>query len=335
MAALLTATRDASRYVRDLAAMALARARSWTRSLVARLEERQQQGDPDENVARKLEQAYLQVLRREPHAADRLLAIVLRREGPVRWRQALREGPPVDPVVARALLTHLERVPWETWARPPHRASQKVENGQQSGSEDPSPLVLLRALVPGDLLAPWLIQQALHRTTAPLPMRLYVIVQANSIPPALQQAVQRLWIEAIQAVEVPELYALLDRLGFSGIRALIDSLWHAPDALKRAWRLLTQPEAARILPMPQRTDLPWLEARLAALPPGDQDSRLQVLVDLGRLYELGNDPGLRQAVFQTQIPRLLLRYLSNPVTCQWVAIALANLYGRWMPPRCP
>lgn len=115
-AALLEATRDAHMYVRHAAAIALGLARGWTPELVDRLEVRLREGDPDANVVRALEDAYPHALRRAPGAVDRLLAIVLERKGPARWRKALAEGPQADAAVAWELLKRLEARPLKDWA---------------------------------------------------------------------------------------------------------------------------------------------------------------------------------------------------------------------------
>ncbi|WP_243665167.1 hypothetical protein [Rhodothermus marinus] len=58
-------------------------------------------------------------------------------------------------------------------------------------------------------------------------------------------------------------------------------------------------------------------------------------MDLLGLWDLGNDPALRKAVFQTRIPELLLRHLADPAECRIVAEAVGSLFSRGVMPRCP
>lgn len=146
-------------YVRHAAAMALGLARGWTPELVDRLEVRLREGDPDANVVRALEDAYPHALRRAPGAVDRLLAIVLERKGPARWRKALAEGPQADAAVAWELLERLEARPLKDWAPVPPGSGpgllQRMVEFFVRAEEDPPPLGIIGRLVPGKCLIPF------------------------------------------------------------------------------------------------------------------------------------------------------------------------------------
>lgn len=73
-----------------------------------------------------------------------------------------------------------------------------------------------------------------------------------------------------------------------------------------------------------------METVLARLKPGTRDPRLEPLVRLLGLWELGQYH--RQAMFQSRIPQLLLRHLADPAECRVVADAVGSLYRRR--PRC-
>ena len=88
------------------------------------------------------------------------------------------------------------------------------------------------------------------------------------------------------------------------------------------------------LPEPTAEDLPWVEATLARLAPGARDPRLEPLVDLLGLWNLGNDSALRKAAFRYRIPQLLLRHLADPHECRAVAEVVGSLFGRGVTPRC-
>ncbi|ACY47549.1 HEAT repeat domain-containing protein [Rhodothermus marinus] len=348
-AALLEATQDSSEYVRHFSAMALGRARGWTPELVARLEARLEAGDPDDNVVRGLEGAYLYALRREPGSVDRLLAIVLDRKGPARWRKALAEGPPADSIVARALLERLAARPVEDWASMPPKfgleALQRMIEFFVRAEEDPPPLVLIGHLVPREMLDLWLIRRALEDPKLSLEHRLWLIHQTLEIPADLREDVWRLLMQALREEEGGEMtLALLGRWGFAGVRRLVEERWDEPETLRRVARhLLRQEELGRrraatgspggpSLPRPSAEDLPWIEATLARLVPGTRDPRLEPLVGLLGLWELGQYH--KRAVFQTRIPQLLLRHLADPVECRAVAEAVGSLFSRGVVPRC-
>ena len=350
--ALLEATQDASEYVRHFSAMALGLARGWTPELVDRLEVRLREGDPDENVVRGLERAYLHALRREPGSVDRLLAIVLERKGPARWRKALAEGPPADSIVVRALLERLASRPLKDWASMPPKfgleALQRMIEFFVRAEEDPLPLVLIGHLVPREMLDPWLIRRALEDPNLSLEHRLWLIHQTLEIPADLRENVWRLLMQALREEEGGEMtLALFGRWGFAGVRRLVEERWDEPETLRRVARYLRrQEELGKLraatgntggphLPKPSDEDLPWIEATLARLVPGTRDPRLAPLVELLGLWDLGNDPALKKATFQTRIPQLLLRHLADPVECRAVAEAVGSLFSRGIVPRCP
>lgn len=189
-AALIGATRDAHMYVRHAAAIALGLARGWTPELVDRLEVRLREGDPDANVVRALEDAYPHALRRAPGAVDRLLAIVLERKGPARWRKALAEGPQADAAVAWELLKRLEARPLKDWAPVPPGFGpgllQRMVEFFVRAEEDPPPLGIIGHLVPREMLDPFLIRRALEDPEASLGHRLWLIQQALEIPEDLR-----------------------------------------------------------------------------------------------------------------------------------------------------
>lgn len=120
----------------------------------------------------------------------------------------------------------------------------------------------------------------------------------------------------------------------------------SPETLQRIARYLRRQEelgkprvstgdaGGPYLPEPSAEDLPWIEATLARLVPGARDPRLEPLVDLLGLWDLGNDPALKKAVFQTRIPQLLLHHLADPVECRAVAEAVGALFRRGSLPRC-
>ena len=349
--ALLEATRDASEYVRHAAAMALELARGWTPELVARLEVRLREGDPNENVVRALEGAYLHAFRRTPGAVDRLLAIIVERRGPARWRKALAEGPPADSAVARALLERLAARPVEDWASMPPKfgleALQRLIEFVVRAEEDPPPLVLIGHLVPREMLDPWLIRRALEDPKLSLEHRLWLIHQTLEIPADLREDVWRLLMQALREEEGGEMtLALFGRWGFAGVRRLVEERWDEPETLRRVARYLRrQEELGKLraltgnpggpsLPKPSAEDLPWIEATLARFVPGTRDPRLAPLVELLGLWDLGNDPALKKATFQTRIPQLLLRHLADPVECRAVAEAVGSLFSRGVVPRC-
>ncbi len=348
-AALLEATGDASEYVRHAAAKALGLVRGWMPELVARLDARLREGDPDEDVVRALEGAYLHALCQEPGAVDRLLAIVLERKGPARWRKALAEGSPADSTVARALLERLAARPLKDWAPMPPKfgleALQRMIEFFVRAEEDPPPLVLIGHLVPRDMLDPWLIRRALEDLEASREHRLWLIQQTLDLPEDLREGVWRLVMQALREEEGGEMtLALLGRWEFAGVRRLVEELWDDPEALRRvAGYLQRQEERGRLraaaghgggpsLPEPSAEDLPWIEATLARIEPGSRDPRLEPLVDLLGLWELGQYH--KRAVFQTRIPELLLRHLADPAACRVVAEAVESLFSRGRRPRC-
>ncbi|GIV55169.1 MAG: PBS lyase [Candidatus Kapaibacterium sp.] len=347
--ALLDATRDANKYVRHAAAMALGIARGWKPDLVARLEERLQEDDTDENVVRALEGAYLHSLRREPGAVDRLLAIVLEREGPARCRKALAEGPPADSAVARMLLIRLAGMPLEEWVPMPPKfgleALQRMIEFFVRGEEDPPPLAIINTLVPRKMFDPWLIRRALEDHEASLEHRLWLIRQTLEIPTDLREDVWQLLMQALREEEGSEMtLALLGRWEFAGVRRLVEELWDEPETLRRVARYLQRQEelgqlraatgnaGGPYLPKPSAEDLSWIEVTLARLTPGARDPRLEPLVDLLGLWELGQYH--KRAVFQTRIPQLLLRHLADPVECRAVAEAVGSIFSRGVTPRC-
>jgi HEAT repeat protein len=347
-AALLGATQDANEYVRHASAMALSLARGWTPELVARLEDRLKAGDSDDNVARGLEGAYLHALRQEPGSADRLLAIILERKGLARWRKALAEGPPADSDAARALLERLTARPTKEWAPMPPKVGlqhpQRMIEFFTRAEEDPSPLVLIGRLVPRPMLDPWLIRRALDDPELSLEHRLWLIHETLEIPGDSREGVWRLLMQALRKEEGGEMtLALLGRWGFAGVRRLVEELWNEPKTLQRSARYLRQQEelgkrraatgmtSGPYLPRPSVEDLPWIETTLARLEPGARDPRLEPLVELLSLRELGHH---KQAVFQTRIPDLLLRHLTDPVECRAVAEVIGSLFGRGVLPQC-
>ena len=346
--ALLEATRDASEYVRHAAAMALELARGWTPELVDRLEVRLREGNPDENVVRALEGAYLHAFRRTPGAVDRLLAIIVERRGPARWRKALAEGPPADSAVAWALLERLDARPLKDWASMPPKFGpellQRMIEFFVRAEEDPPPLVLIGHLVPREMLDPWLIRRALEDPNLSLEHRLWLIHQTLEIPADLREDVWRLLMQALREEEGGEMtLALFGRWGFAGVRRLVEERWDEPETLRRVARYLRrQEELGKLraltgnpggpsLPKPSAEDLPWIEATLARFVPGTRDPRLEPLVELLGLWELGQH---KRAVFQTRIPQLLLRHLTDPVECRAVAEAVGSLFSRGVVPRC-
>jgi len=350
-AALLEATRDAHMYVRHAAAIALGLARGWTPELVDRLEVRLREGDPDANVVRALEDAYPHALRRAPGAVDRLLAIVLERKGPARWRKALAEGPQADAAVAWELLKRLEARPLKDWAPVPPGFGpgllQRMVEFFVRAEEDPPPLGIIGHLVPREMLDPFLIRRALEDPEASLGHRLWLIQQALEIPEDLREGVWQLLMQALREEEGGEMtLALLGRWGFDGVRRLVEELWGEPETLRHVARHLRQQEelgklqtaAGNVggprLPEPTAEDLPWVEATLARLAPGARDPRLEPLVDLLGLWNLGNDSALRKAAFRYRIPQLLLRHLADPHECRAVAEVVGSLFGRGVTPRC-
>jgi HEAT repeat protein len=347
-AALLEATGDVSKDVRHFAGMALGVARGWRPELVARLEARLKQGDADENVVGQLEAAYLHALRQEPGAVDRLLAIILRQEGPARWRRALAAGPAAEPAVAQALQDRLAPRPLVEWAPMPKVNIKEWLSSLGRGEEDPPPLSLILNLVPVKQRDPWLVQKVLADQKASLEHRLWLLLEVGDIPQELQDGVWNLWLQALKEEKGGErLLRLLGRWKFAGLRRLMEVLWDDPDNLRKAAGYLRKQEqlgkrrglAGQMpgvdLPGPTVEDLPWIEATLARIPAGSGDPRLETLVDLMGLGSLGNDPHLRRKAFRTRIPELLYRHLSDPRECRWVAAAVGSLHGRMVPPRCP
>jgi len=349
--ALLEATRDASEYVRHAATMALELARGWTPELVDRLEVRLREGNPDENVVGALERAYLHALRRVPGAVDRLLAILLQRKGPSRWRKALAEGPPADSAVAWALLERLAARPLKDWASMPPKFGpellQRMIEFFVRAEEDPPPLVIIGHLVPREMLDPWLIHRALEDPETALEHRLWLVQQAPDIPENLREGVWPLIRRGPRHAEGGETtLALLQRWGFVGVRRLVEELWAEPKTLWRAAQyLLRQEEYSRFqaatgnasgpqLPAPSIEDLSWIEATLSRLEPGSRDPRLEPLVKLLGFRQLGTDPSLRRAVFQTRIPNLLLRHLRDPEECRLVSEAIRSVFQRGTAPAC-
>ena len=210
--------------------------------------------------------------------------------------------------------------------------------------EDPPPLVLIGHLVPRERLDPWLVRRALEDPDLSLEYRLWLIHQTLEIPEELREDVWRLLMQALREEEGGEMtLALLGRWGFAGVRRLVEELWNEPETLRRVARYLQRQEelgkrraatgsvGGPYLPKPAVEDLPWIEATLARIKPGARDPRLEPLVELLGLWELGQY--YKRAVFQTRIPQLLLRHLADPVECRAVAEAVGSLFGR-QPPRC-
>ncbi|MDQ7041811.1 MAG: HEAT repeat domain-containing protein [Rhodothermus sp.] len=350
-AALLAATRDPGDYVRHEAAKALGQTRAFTPELVAALAARLEEGDAAENVVAALESAYLHALRREPGSVDRLLAILLHREGEARWRRALLEGPPALPEVAQALLERLAGLPLEAWTSAPARygPGDMVQMLREilAAEADPPALVLVRHLVAPECFDAWLVGRVVEDQTLSLEHQLRLLQGVTQIPEDLREAVWQLFLQAVRAEIGDETaFGLLAHFGFAGTRRLVEALWDDPPALQRAARYLLRQEnlaerrgltgspGGPRLPVPQVEDLPWIEATLARIPAGKHDPRLAPLVELLRLYELGNDVALRKAVFQTRIPELLYRHLEDPVACRGVAHVVGRLHGRQVTPRC-
>jgi len=214
--------------------------------------------------------------------------------------------------------------------------------------EDPPPLVLIGHLVPREMLDPWLIRRALEDPKLSLEHRLWLIHQTLEIPADLREDVWRLLMQALREEEGGEMtLALFGRWGFAGVRRLVEERWDEPETLRRVARYLRrQEELGKLraltgnpggpsLPKPSAEDLPWIEATLARFVPGTRDPRLEPLVELLGLWDLGNDPALKKATFQTRIPQLLLRHLADPVECRAVAEAVGSLFSRGIVPRCP
>ena len=345
---LLAATRDASEYVRYAAASALGMAQSWTPTLVEQLRRRLEKGDPDENVERALEVAYLHALRHEPGTVDQLLKIIISRKGPSHWRRALAEGPPADPTVARTLLHRLAEYPPSEWAPLPSSGIGKLAQFIASlvhAEEDPPPLVILTRLITPEILDPWLVQYALTAPDLSLSHRLWLLQLTSAIPEEFQDTVFQLWTEALLQGEGLEWgMELLKRWGFASVQRLITMFWNRPEALHRVWQNLRKLEAQAAqqeamgfsgtfsLPKPSAADLPWIEAMLARIPAGARDPRLTPFIHLAGIWHLGNHPALRRAAFRTRIPALLLRHLADPVECRTVAEAVGSLFGRQPPP---
>ena len=344
-AALLAATRDPDEYVRHEAAKALGQTRAFSPNLVAALAARLKAGDADKNVAAALENAYLHALRHEPGSVDRLLAILLHREGEARWRRALLEGPPASPEVAQALLERLAGLPLEAWTPSPARYSPgdmaQMLRQILAAEADPPARVLVRHLVAPERFDTWLVSRVVKDPEASLEHRLWLLQEVAQIPEDLREAVWQLFLQAVRKeIGGEATRSLLGRFGFTGTRRLVEALWDDPPALQRAARYLLGQEHLDSmqdgprLPVPAEADLPWIETILARLPADRHDPRLEPLVELLRLYELGNDAALRKALFQTRIPELLYRHLTDPVACRVVAHVVGSLHARQVVPRC-
>lgn len=343
-AALLEATQD-------VFATALGLARGWTPELVAHLETRLKAGDPDDNVVRGLEGAYLNALRREPGSVDRLLAIVLDRKGPARWRKALAEGPQADEAVARALLERLEARPLNDWAPMPKfdvKDMQQMLEFMVRAEEDPPPLTIISHLVPSKIFDPWLIRRALDEPKLSIEHRLWLI-QQTQMPESLRENVWRLIVQGLREEKGDQMVlALLGKFGFAGVRRLLEELWDEPETLQRVARYLRRQEnlgklqvaagntGGPYLPRPTVEDLPWIKTMLSRIKPGTHDPRLESLVELANIWDLGNNPTLRKAAFQAGVPQLLIQYMNDPKECEVVRHAVGSLFHRSMlPPPCP
>ncbi len=341
-AALLAATYDPDKYVRHAAAQALGQTHAITPWLVGQMEIRLREGDTDANVGAALENAYLHALRHEPASVDRLLAVLLHREGDAHWRRILLEGPPASPEVAQALLERLAGLPLEAWTPSPARYGPGDMAQVLEAEADPPARVLVRHLVAPERFDAWLVKRVLEEREASLEHRLWLLQGVTQLPEDLREAVWQLFLQAVrEEIDGEAARGLLIRFGFAGTRRLIEALWDDPPALQRAARYLLGQEHLDSmqdgprLPVPAEADLPWIEAMLARLPADRRDARLEPLVELLRLYELGgNNPALRKALFQTRIPELLYRHLTDPVACRVVAHVVGNLHGRQVVPRC-
>lgn len=347
--ALLARTSDPDVYVRDAAAMALALAQAVPEGLIQRLEARIREGDPDENVLRKQRQARPALLRRDPAAVDRLLALVLGEEGTARERELLARGPAASPEVAQALLDRLAREPLEAWVAP----RGGLLGALFSGEGDIEPGTLLEALVPRELLHPWLLRQA-RRGDADPEHQMRVLALAWAADPAERLAVGREILAEAARRGAPdrEVVALaLRTLGYDALRVLADTLWEDPRALERLAELLdrlrTESQLATIIgtaggvpfTAPRMEDIPWIAARLAALEPGRETRRLGAFVRVARVREM-LDWELRRAAFEAGILPDLWQHMADPRDCPVVAdtvIALHHERGvlpAWRPP-CP
>ncbi|RMG61180.1 MAG: HEAT repeat domain-containing protein [Deltaproteobacteria bacterium] len=339
--ALIEATKDPGVYVRDAAAMALSTAEAWNPGLVDALKKRMEMGDSDSNVEGKLEEAYLNALRKDPGSVDRLLAVVLGKEGPARWRKALAEGPPASPAVSRALLKKLGELPLNSWAEVPGGNFGNFVKWIEAiarAEENPSPLSQILNLVPREELDPWLVNRALGDRKTGLKKRLWLIGLVQEIPEERKEEVWNLVKESLQeGTGEGEILNLSGRWGYEGIRRLIQELWDDPGRLRKVWRFLrgmgerkkaSLSGAGGSLPTPGVEDLPWIEETLSRIPAGARDPRLEPVVDLTGIYEIGNNPELEREAFQTKIPSLLLRHLNDPEECRAVQFALGSLFHR-------
>ncbi len=341
--ALLARLEDPNADVRDSAAMALAKVRVAPPGLLARLEARIARAEPDENVRRKLRATRLHLLCADPQAADRLLAIVLRRAGDQRSRRELLRCGGLAPPLARALLARLDTEPVAAWL-PEGDASPEAAIRNE---EDPPPWALLTALVPAGLREAWLIRQA-GRPGPSWDRRLRLLALAGEIPASMRGAVVRLWVEAVRADAV-EPDAALDvffpKLGYAGLQALADAFRDRPRLLGRAADLV---DAAHDLagrraaaggggggvPEPGAEHLPWILRHLQAIEKARDTRRLEAFVRLARVAALGRRWRLQRAAYEAGITPLLLGHLDEPGWCRAVRHVAGALLGRMTPPEC-
>jgi hypothetical protein len=344
--ALLEALDDPNQYVRHNAAMALAGVRAAPSGFLERLEARLRRGDPDTNVVDKLRAAWLNLLRHVPEGAPRLVEILLGREGSAADRRALKEGPPLEESVARAALAALEHEPLDRWLLP-EQDVLKDPGELVRYEEDPPAWAVVPALIPAPLLDAW-IWTRLEQGSDPLPAKLRMLTIIHEVPSERRAAFGQMLVEAVRAnaLEAHHLLELLPKVGYEGIRMLVDGLWDDPEALARAAELFAQARtqasvqvmvagsAGGGVPEPGKEDITWMAERLRSIEPGRSDPRLGPFVEMAGIYDLGRSLELQRAAYEAGLVDLLRRHMRYPDECGAVQAALGALLSTMTWPPC-
>ena len=339
--ALLAATGDASRYVRDEAAAALATLRSVPPGFARRLAERLARGDADKNVARRLRDAYAAALCADPQAQERLAAVILYREGDGVLRQTLASHCRLEGEAARKLLHRLGGTLVDRLAA--SRGGPLAELVR--AGDDPPPWALIRRMVPAGVRDAWLLQQAAVPSLGwKARMALLARMEARDAPRVRQELLGWL-VKGVRAggIDAAGYLKVFAPLGYAGIRALADAFAQDERNLARARELMEQAQAhaARCaaaasscgsVPEPGAEDIPGIAKRIRAV--AHDAPRLALLVRLLNLYALGRDMELQRRAWEAGITPTLLEAMGRPGGCEAVRPAIHSLLGRMKPPVC-
>lgn len=341
--ALFAGLGDPSDNVRAEAASALGRVQAGPPGIVARLEARATRDGLDQNL---MEKVRVHLLRGDPEAMDRLVAIVLHRGGNARERKQLAETGTLQPPAAQALLARLDAEPMKAWLPKEGLSLPEIIAEIVAAGEDPLPWDLLSELVPDSMRNAWLVQKAVQaKSSWDRRLRLLSMVSGQTSEPSREQ-MRRLWIEAVQAGAVsPALFldGFLRQFGYAGIQVLVDTFWSDPALLERLadlWIAANNLSNLRGiqtgtagLPKPDERHLPWIAQRVNELAQTRDARRLRVFLTVADLYALGRDWKLRRAAYDGGITPALLRHIDDPAWCR-AAQCLNALLGRMIPPKC-